>query len=776
MNTNNNDHRRGYFDRGRPSGDHRSYRSNRRSASRSPPSGPKSAYGPTAPPAASRDERWSSSSSSGSYRRSSRSRSRERDGRKRDWRDRSRSRSRSRGCGGERNRHEYSPGRSSRSSRDDRHNRQQPQIEVMLSGVPPFCQEYDIMDAIRPFSSAVDQVHITGDRRPGESKGLAYVRFATIKDAEDFMTRSRSALTIGGVHIRASYHHPRGPNNGASRICMMCGAHNDQYSQACWQCHTSIQAGGHQQQPRPMEQSQPQYQGTRGSHHSAPQNDGSRDIGQMPNSLLVAIDLPTTATETTLWEAFCELGGVQLLPLRIFLARDQRSRSSCGFGFIEYPAVEGAVMVLQRAGATFKVLSKTVGLYFAHPDSFYPAMEGARWVIPMGKEGRPMMYWDEQVQMTPFSAAEYGAALLNSQAHLSAAVTPIDPAQAHQQQSQPRVNNPPVQDLPAVPTAAKVDKAHLEGIAAAQAAEQLAKAEEKKRKKEAAHFGTKKISIQLQKWNTKQVELKMEESETPASVSTGSVPLTDHGHPQRAQPSHDETPTAAQASTDEVVVDTDNYDPDELEDVELMACMLCQRRFKGLPELKKHQELSELHKKNLQDKGAIRTALIKTRTKRGVDLATGKSINDSSGAHEKGEEGGEPKYRDRAAERRMVYGQPDNPYPPRHGGAANSRGNRGMGLSSSSSSSITTAIVPEQPTKDGLKEDNIGNRLLKSMGWKEGQGLGKDGGGITVPVEAISYSRGVGIGAGVLLKGDQHTRGYAETAKEIARRRYEEDR
>ncbi|KAG0225948.1 hypothetical protein BGW41_004452 [Actinomortierella wolfii] len=660
MNTNNNDHRRGYFDRGRPSGDHRPYRSNRRSASRSPPSGPKSAYGPTAPPTASRDERWSSSSSSGSYRRSSRSRSRERDGRRRDWRDRSRSRSRSRGRGGERNRHEYSPGRSSRSSRDDRHNRQQPQIEVMLSGVPPFCQEYDITDAIRPFSSAIDQVHITGDRRPGESKGLAYVRFATIKDAEDFMTRSRSALTIGGVHIRASYHHPRGPNNGASRICMM-----------------------------------------------------------------------------------------------------------------------GAVMVLQRAGATFKVLSKTVGLYFAHPDSFYPAMEGARWVIPMGKEGRPMMYWDDQVQMTPFSAAEYGAALLNSQAHLSAAATPIDSAQAHQQQSQPRVNNPPVQDLPAVPTAAKVDKAHLEGIAAAQAAEQLAKAEEKKRKKEAAHFGTKKISIQLQKWNTKQVELKMEESETPASVSTGSAPSTDHGHPQRAQPSHDETPTAAQASTDEVVVDTDNYDPDELEDVELMACMLCQRRFKGLPELKKHQELSELHKKNLQDKGAIRTALIKTRTKRGVDLATGKSINGSSGAHEKGEEGGEPKYRDRAAERRMVYGQPDNPYPPRHGGAANSRGNRGMGLSSSSSSSsssITTAIVPEQPTKDGLKEDNIGNRLLKSMGWKEGQGLGKDGGGITVPVEAISYSRGVGIGAGVLLKGDQHTRGYAETAKEIARRRYEEDR
>lgn len=41
---------------------------------------------------------------------------------------------------------------------------------------------------------------------------------------------------------------------------------------------------------------------------------------------------------------------------------------------------------------------------------------------------------------------------------------------------------PVVQDLPALPTTAKMDKVQLAGIAAAQAAEQLARTEDKKRK------------------------------------------------------------------------------------------------------------------------------------------------------------------------------------------------------------------------------------------------------------------------------------------------------
>jgi len=41
----------------------------------------------------------------------------------------------------------------------------------------------------------------------------------------------------------------------------------------------------------------------------------------------------------------------------------------------------------------------------------------------------------------------------------------------------------------------------------------------------------------------------------------------------------------------------------------------------------------------------------------------------------------------------------------------------------------------EQPTATGIKDDNIGNKLLQKMGWQEGQGLGQRGQGIIDPIE-----------------------------------------
>lgn len=43
----------------------------------------------------------------------------------------------------------------------------------------------------------------------------------------------------------------------------------------------------------------------------------------------------------------------------------------------------------------------------------------------------------------------------------------------------------------------------------------------------------------------------------------------------------------------------------------------------------------------------------------------------------------------------------------------------------------------EQPTKDGLNSDNIGNKMLQAMGWKEGKGLGRNQQGITAPIEVL---------------------------------------
>jgi len=45
-----------------------------------------------------------------------------------------------------------------------------------------------------------------------------------------------------------------------------------------------------------------------------------------------------------------------------------------------------------------------------------------------------------------------------------------------------------------------------------------------------------------------------------------------------------------------------------------------------------------------------------------------------------------------------------------------------------------------------IPENNIGNRMLQSMGWTPGTGLGPDGKGIAEPIRAIQRPKGLGLG------------------------------
>ncbi|XP_068635162.1 SUPPRESSOR OF ABI3-5-like [Aristolochia californica] len=120
-------------------------------------------------------------------------------------------------------------------------------------------------------------------------------------------------------------------------------------------------------------------------------------------------------------------------------------------------------------------------------------------------------------------------------------------------------------------------------------------------------------------------------------------------------------------------------------------------------------------------------------------------------------------YRDRAAERRSLYGSssssigddlsdlenpnhdlllrkgslPDAaamPFPPGVGGT---RGD------------VSTSVQDyDVITSDkAIDESNVGNRMLRNMGWQEGLGLGKDGSGITAPVVAQAVEDRAGLGS-----------------------------
>lgn len=84
----------------------------------------------------------------------------------------------------------------------------------------------------------------------------------------------------------------------------------------------------------------------------------------------------------------------------------------------------------------------------------------------------------------------------------------------------------------------------------------------------------------------------------------------------------------------------------------------------------------------------------------------------------------QPKYRDRASERRVMHNQPDVP----------------MAENDSKPGKKTTEGPPPPPSpppppiNPGQDQNNMGNKLLKMMGWKEGTGLGSTGEGRVDPV------------------------------------------
>lgn len=150
-------------------------------------------------------------------------------------------------------------------------------------------------------------------------------------------------------------------------------------------------------------------------------------------------------------------------------------------------------------------------------------------------------------------------------------------------------------------------------------------------------------------------------------------------------------------------------------DLNRLACLLCARQFKSMQEVHKHERISTLHRNNLADEKIVAKAREKLE-KMGVKP---NSSTDAPSA---------PVYRDRAKERRAVFGQPKRP-----------ETTKDLPTGNSNSGTPRPPSPPPAPSK--------GATLLSKMGWTSGEGLGLEGKGITAPVVAEMYAEGVGLGA-----------------------------
>ncbi|XP_076261481.1 RNA-binding protein 5-like isoform X2 [Rhynchophorus ferrugineus] len=174
-------------------------------------------------------------------------------------------------------------------------------------------------------------------------------------------------------------------------------------------------------------------------------------------------------------------------------------------------------------------------------------------------------------------------------------------------------------------------------------------------------------------------------------------------------------------------------DEESLLDFNKLICNLCKRQLGSSEALTKHAKMSALHKQNLE-----------ARRKKKAESIPEKIV-----------------YRDRAKERRMKYGDPDEPQPSK----LKEKYLKALG----SDMPMTQSSVLEP-----IGSENVGNRLLQKMGWTEGQGLGKSNQGRTTIIQAEQYGSSVGLGNKIPGYSAVSGESYKDCVKKMMYARYQE--
>ncbi|KAJ7172735.1 hypothetical protein C8R46DRAFT_1190468 [Mycena filopes] len=638
----------------------------------------------------------------------------------------------------------------------------EPSPHVIFLGLDPDFTEADLQKYLTSNGCSIETVTIIRERSSGSSKGFGFAQFPTIEHARSFVDPLFPFIQV-----------PPPASHGASATAAF---------------YTALETGlPHNGRRVKIDFSQSATPHEKGRMNRGNTNDGTRDIGNSQAAVLLFRGLDPLSGPQAIHQAMLSSSGVGKEGAkgmkRIVLIKDKVTMASFGFAFVEFvdpqsaAAVLGATMSPQIHPSGFRISDRPVAASFAHPYSFQPIadlMIRDEACIPSslglgGEEGTLVRYWDEsstiaqlefQVEEQPVQAVAVQAkekekkkrtkdaepALRNAPAAPSTLPVSDKPVTLNFSKGLGRAGPVPVK---AISLGFSLDDGTADSPTEAEGDDRT---KAPTGKKVAPLIASKKTVNNINKWNQVQEELTNDTSAVlpPAALAPSKKP----GPSSAPKPL-----TAPAAVPPETLLPVE--EDFEFSDVGALTCLLCARQFKTTDQLKRHNKESDLHKaripqlyipsKNFKDSNLRDVARQK--------LAARQASSSTSD---------QPKYRDRASERRVLFNQPDAPVPEKDVGKVGGKKRQAEGPPPPPS-------PPPPPVNPGQDGNNVGNKLLKMMGWTEGTGLGTSGEGRVDPISTAVYAQGVGLGASKGKDIAKYTEGatsYVHLAKDAARERY----
>ncbi|WWD16770.1 hypothetical protein CI109_101202 [Kwoniella shandongensis] len=688
----------------------------------------------------------------------------------------------------------------------------EPSKDVIFLGLDPELTEADFTGYLKTeHQTVVDSVKIVRDKVTGHSKGFGFAQFATVDDASDFINANFPAILMPALYAHSE---PRKVKINFSATQAQSGPSQNTYEQPNVQLYQPLYA-------------RPAHDGMR---DIGSPGGGKRvlllrglDSGTTANEVVSRMSQEIARMMGKIGREIAAEGTI----VRVVLILDRAARSSWGYGFIELATAELASALLpfllspQHQPNGFLINYVPVAASFANPAAFVPTPAG-----PLGGEfmirpsrnggfgsdtidqadGKWCTYWHGQggpqeavprgaplvgengfVDLTPDHRSFLGG-LAGVPAERPAAALPLDVQQAGMVPINIAGGLQPIK----IGGSSKMKKKEEIGIIPLTGKNLLEDDEEEDlvgrdtvllSRSKGVHIipptsSSRKIAKNISKWNTKQVELAtpvppadfgappkgISDANSalgvrrpigvppPASIAKADQTTLDNGPATASGSGSGFAPIASLAANGTPPADDFDYtDISTLASTGKVACLLCQRQFKTEDILRKHVAQSDLHKAPGMKRKAV-------------------SLAASASAAASNTEASQPKYRDRAAERREAFHQPNVPLPEEMSSSS------GSGKRKYAEGPKPRAPTPPPPpaVEPGKDETNVGNQLLAKMGWTAGTGLGKEREGRVDPVMVQQFENRAGLGAskGVEAGRWQGPGGFQQRALDMAKERY----